>query len=233
MQKDKRNISLDELKKMSRLVKPFEFHTVKICGGEPTLHPQFGEICENLKKLFPADNYYLATNGFRLEKFINQIKVFDTIELSQYPGRNDEVFKRLLKLKVPNLVPIRKKEYQEILDVYQEKNLNKTNIYKRCPYKEVKIVQDRVYTCCNIFGQALRQNIELDKISVSFDENWRENLAEINIEPYCQRCFVAVPGQFRAFLYEREVRVWRWLKKNFKPLTKLIRWLRIQSRKII
>ncbi|MFH1401625.1 MAG: radical SAM protein [Parcubacteria group bacterium] len=232
LMKNKKIISLDDLKRMSKLVEPFEFHTVKICGGEPTSHPQFEKICDNLKRLFPADYYYLATNGFWLEKFINQIKVFNIIELSHYPGKNDEIFEKLAKLKIPNLAAIRKKEYQEIMDVYQENNLNKTDIYKRCPYKEIQIVQDRIYTCCNIFGQAMRQNIDLDKISVLFDENWRQNLSKIDIEPYCQRCFIDVPGPARVALYEIETGIGRWLKKNFKPLSKLIRWLKIQKRQI-
>ena len=231
LQKDKRITSFDELKRMSKLVKPFEFHTIKIGGGEPTLHPQFAEICDNLKELFPARSYYLATNGFKLEKFKDHLQVFNTIELSQYPGRNDEVFERLVKLNLPNVVPIRKEDYREIEDIHQENNLNKVNIYRRCVYREIThVIQGRMYSCCNVFGQALRQDINIDTISVPFDENWRENLAKINIEAHCRRCFVDVPSPAKAMLDETTVKIGRWVKENIKPLNKYIRQLQIQRR---
>lgn len=222
--KNKKHISFEELEKISRLFKPYEFHTIKISGGEPTLHPEFGRICDNLKKLFPAKSYYLATNGFQLEKFIDNIKIFNIIELSNYPSHNDKVYNRLAAMKnqIPNLVTRKKNEYEEIIDVYREANLNKKNIFGRCLYTEnIKIVQDRIYPCCNIFGQAMRQNIALDKISVPLDENWRENLEKINIEPYCRRCFVDVQGPFKTALYNIYVKTGRWLKDNIKPLNKL------------
>ena len=67
--KDKREMSFNELERISKFFKPYEFDVIKISGGEPTLHSQFRDICENLKELFPACFYMLATNGFLLEKY--------------------------------------------------------------------------------------------------------------------------------------------------------------------
>lgn len=222
-QKNKRIISLNELERFSKLVKPFEFQVIKLSGGEPTLHPQFAEICDNLKKLFSAHRYKLATNGFRLEKFINYLEVFDDIELTHYFGRNDEIFGKLVKLNLPNMTPVDKQDYQELEDIFQEKNLNKTNIYKHCSYSEIfKIVQDRIYPCCVIFGQSVVKDINLDTISVPLDENWRENLAKINLEPYCRHCYIDVPGSVKALLYKTAVKAGRW-GKQIKPLSLIIK----------
>lgn len=225
-QKNKKTMSLEQIERISKFIEPFEFQAIKLSGGEPTLHPRFGEICENFKRWFPARRYKLATNGFQLEKFIKHLEIFDDIELSLYPGRNDEVFNRLVKLNLPNLTALGKEDYQELDDIFQESNLNKTNIYKRCPYSEIfKVVQDRIYPCCVIFGLSVIKDINLDAISVLLDENWRQNLAKINIEPYCKYCYVDVPAPVKALLYKTIVRAGRWGKQNIKPLRPIIKWL--------
>ncbi|MDD2731835.1 MAG: radical SAM protein [Candidatus Pacebacteria bacterium] len=223
LQKDKRFTYYNEIEEISKIIKPYEFNTIKIGGGEPTMHPEFSKICQNLKRLFPAKSYYLATNGFKLENFLDEIKVFDTIELSQYPGKNDEVFDKIAEMNLSNVIPVRKEDYTELEDIYRENNLNKKNIYNRCIYKEVThIVGGRIYPCCNIFGQAMRQNIDLNNISVLADENWRENLKKIDIETYCRRCFVKVPSYFNIALYKTLIGTGRFIKQNIRPLKKYI-----------
>jgi len=78
-------------------------------------------------------------------------------------------------------------------DIYQERNLTKHGIYSRCQFCGIKkVVQSRIYACCVIFGQSIRQNIEIDLVSVNIDENWRHQLHQLNIEPFCRCCFVDV-----------------------------------------
>lgn len=80
-----------------------------------------------------------------------------------------------------------------MIDIYKEKNLHKKNIYKYCRYARVKKIVDlRIYPCCVIFGQSVRKNIDINKISVYIDKNWRQNLAKIDIDTYCKTCFVDV-----------------------------------------
>ena len=88
---------------------------------------------------------------------------------------------------------IAKRDAIEMVDVNEENNLGKHRIYDNCPYAGYrKIVQDRIYPCCVIFGQATRRDIDLGEISVPFDDNWRENLRKIDIEEHCRHCFVDV-----------------------------------------
>ena len=80
-----------------------------------------------------------------------------------------------------------------MIDVYAERNPGKRDIYRHCELHKIKkIVQDRIYACCVVFGQALRQGFSPETVSVPFDENWRENLARVNIEEHCRLCCVDV-----------------------------------------
>lgn len=191
LQKDKKVISLTELQNVARFIKPYEFYTIKISGGEPTLHPQFDKICEKLRIMFPAHDYILATNGANVEKYKDYLHVFDKIDLTRYPGRNDELFRRLISLNIPNVTATTKRDNIEMENIYQKRNICKNNIYKRCIYSRMKkIVGSRIYPCCVIFGQAVRNNIDLASVSVVLDEQWRENLAKVNIDRYCKDCYI-------------------------------------------
>jgi len=193
LQKDKKTMTLEELERISRFFQPYEFDVIKLSGGEPTLHTQFREICERLEKLFPAYDYLLATNGCLLEKYLDILDFFYTVEISHYPGNNDATFSKLSELKAPNFYLYTKQDYAGLDDVNKESNLNKTGIFKSCKWTYIKkIVQSRIYPCCIIFGQSVRQNIDREKVSVPIDEHWRENLLKIDLEPYCRHCFVDV-----------------------------------------
>jgi len=225
LQKDKKTMSLKELERISRFFRPYEFDVIKISGGEPTLHHQFGEICDSLKELFPAYAYELATNGCLLEKSLDHLEVFNRIALGHYPGRNDSTFFRLTELKLPNLHPYTKGDYSEMEDVYKESNLNKAHIYKSCKWTYIKkIVQSRIYPCCIIFGQSIRQNIDRNKVGVPIDEDWEENLTSIDLEPYCKHCFVDVDTRSHLRLVRR-------LYKNAMDLFRLKNEQKSNSRK--
>ena len=45
-----------------------------ITGGEPTLHPDFPEICRYLRRKVPPDQRYLQTTGFRWHEYKSLIK---------------------------------------------------------------------------------------------------------------------------------------------------------------
>ena len=60
-----------------------------------------------------------------------------------------------------------------------------------------KVVQDRIYQCCIIFGQSIRQAFDREEISVSLNDTRRENLQGIDIERHCRRCFIDVDAPQR------------------------------------
>ena len=155
--------------------------------------------------------FELATNGFRLEEFKDSIGVFDNVDLGYYPDKNDEIVAHFNRLQMSNVnIPL-KRDGLEMVDVHQEKNLDKEQIYEHCPYASYrKIVQDRIYPCCVIFGQGVRQNIDLNEISVAFDGNWREHISGIDIEQHCRRCFIDVKATLRKGRRRRPRRLEQW-----------------------
>ena len=210
--KEKKIMSLEDIRYYSKLIKEDEFNLIKLSGGEPTLHPQFGKVCEALKTLFPGRQYYIATNGKMLKKHLNMIDNIDYVQLSNYPGVNDEEYNEILKNKdrFPNIIFIKKQKDSELENVFVANNLNLKKAYKYClrhfpPY--IKTIHNRrIYQCCVIFGNAMRQKINHKEISVEFDKNWRENLLKLDINRFCKTCFVNVNRFRRSQLLLKEIK---------------------------
>jgi hypothetical protein len=55
---------------------------IGITGGEPTLHPEFGTICELLQEKVPSYRCTLATSGYKWNEYKNLIK--NTFKLGIY-----------------------------------------------------------------------------------------------------------------------------------------------------
>lgn len=190
---DKRHVSASRLAELSHQVRPYEFFSIKISGGEPTIHPSFREICESLRTWFPAHHYCMATNGKRLLQHKDVVGVFDMIEVSHYPGSNDETIRKIECTEFPgtDVVISERADGEGMKDVRQENNVVKTDVFKNCRYPAwKKVIQGRIYPCSNVFGQALRQGFSPESVSVPLDGSWREGLAALDIEEHCRRCWV-------------------------------------------
>ena len=210
--KDKQIMSIEDLRYYSTLIKENEFFQIKIGGGEPTLHPHFKEFCDELKLLFTGRHFYMASNGHLLKKYVNEIDFINFLQVSNYPGLNDTEYFDLLKNKekFPNVVFMKKEKDSELVDTFLARNLKMRKPYKYCsryhPPNIKKVEHNRIAKCCEIFSNAVRQNIDLKEISVEFNENWREELLKIDINRYCRTCFVAVDRFRRSKLLLKEIK---------------------------
>lgn len=191
IQKGKLTMPVELINQVSKIVRPYEFEEIKISGGEPTLHPQFRTICENLHEWFPATRYTLATNGAMLARYLDCISVFSQVQLSEYPGQNEDVFEGLIQRDIPNLYAVTKPDDTMMINVHEQPNLGKVGIAERCPLRQVKkVVQQYIYPCCVVFGLSIWRGMDRTGVACPLVANWRECLEEVDLEPYCQVCFV-------------------------------------------
>lgn len=190
----KQHMSLEDILLLSNSVADYEFFAIKISGGEPTIHHEFDTIVRNIKTWFKAQFYCLATNGKRLLRYRSLLGVFDSIEVSHYPGKNDKIVEsiREASLEVP-IIFTERVDGVSMHNVFEEPNHDKQNIFLRCRYPAwKKVIQGRVYPCSNIFGQAIRQNFDPHSVSVPVSQDWRDAIKYIDIEQHCRRCWVNV-----------------------------------------
>lgn len=195
----KKWLSMERLEYCSRIIRAQDFDILKISGGEPTLHPEFRQICESLRDLFPVARYTLATNGARLRRFLDCIAVFDEIDLTHYPGRNDDVIAALESDLPPNVTLYQKRENLELWDLSKECNRDKVRVYENCYLSQgIKVFGDRVFKCPVMTGQIGAKDIGIDDVSVPLAPNWQEALQAIDLEPACRRCFINVDAPLAA-----------------------------------
>jgi len=135
--------------------------------------------------------YDMATNGAQLDQFLDSLDAFNWIDLSHYPGRNDQIFDRLVGLGLPNIYAFHKEDGLALFDSRLEPHTNKLFVFENCPCSTTKMVANgRTYDCPGFYGQMISpKNLSGEKSSVRFDENWRSNLATLDIEELCKRCF--------------------------------------------
>jgi hypothetical protein len=216
IQQDKKQISFATLQEYAKLIRPDEFETIKLSGGEPTQHKEFGTIARALPELFPNRRYVLATNGVLLSKYLDILDIFECIDLTFYPNERQPYMRELMKgLKGRNSINFAIK-YNDEADLTPElmeefgnsamiapmerphgfPNKVGPDLYKGCGFPNIrKIVQDRMYACCIGFGLCEMRNLSREAASVAFDENWRENLATLEArmsQDTCSLCFVDV-----------------------------------------
>ena len=66
-------MSLDEIERALQSLEGFK-GGVGCMGGEPTLHPQFPEICKLFRKYIPEEHRGLWTNGYKWKEYEKEIR---------------------------------------------------------------------------------------------------------------------------------------------------------------
>ncbi|MDH3347510.1 MAG: radical SAM protein [Desulfobulbaceae bacterium] len=187
--------SLSQFERYAECLKKFHFSRVKISGGgEPTLHEGFHEICRDIKGLFSAEVYTLATNGCNLMDYLDDIVIFNSVELSNYPGANDNICTKIGKLNIPNINIVSKQVGRGLCDIYQRPNIDKVDVYERCRLSNIKqIVGGRIYPCPQIYWENLRKNYgKCEDFSVKVSSKCFDELKLISIESFCRNCWCEV-----------------------------------------
>jgi organic radical activating enzyme len=84
-----KHYSIEYLKKAAHYF--YGIDNLRITGGEPTMHPDFGIIIPMLKEMFGCRLLTLATNGYRVIEHKNVLHHFDDILCTLYPHNIKEV----------------------------------------------------------------------------------------------------------------------------------------------
>ena len=215
-EEEKRDLSLREIERIGELLDGCDYDILKISGGEPTLHRDFVEITRRLPDLFPGKKYYLATNGAGLFKARDVLDVYDRIDLSYYPEQESQSkyyskARGLVSLH-SNIVELAKgieaedpanksgwakdtkDGFATVDDTRLFPNFGRTEVFQKCGFRHWRvIVQDRIYPCCVSSGLSEVRGIPRSKLSVPFDSNWKNALADLESSMSsgaCQQCWV-------------------------------------------
>lgn len=154
---------------------------IGITGGEPTLHPNFTEICDYLREKIPPDQRYLQTTGHKWKDYKSLIKKTFGDRVS-YNDHKDSTQKHH-----PMLVAIK--------DVVKDSALRRELINK-CWVREKwsAMISSRGCFSCEIAGafDALYNGSEGLPVEKGW---WKKGHEHFNsqMERYCNQCGAALP----------------------------------------
>jgi organic radical activating enzyme len=194
--KNKITMSFARIKEMSAFFSGYVFDGLKISGGEPTLHPEFAEISRNMRDIFCANFYMFSTNGAMLQKYLEVIQNYNSVDFSLYRGYNDNIFYEIKKLAIPNIVHIERFEEEAIFDPTDVNHHETFNKVYYCQYAHtLKICHERIAPCALAFANCVRNpELNYNNVSVPVDEHWAKNIEPLKaaMKDFCDRCHVNV-----------------------------------------
>jgi Radical SAM superfamily len=175
----KNNITVDEIIELRKHIP--DLKDVFITGGEPTLHKHFRDIMEEILKI-NYERLILATNAFRLMKYIDLMDNFDEIRISHYdkdsyPNATPnseliEEFKKAYKGSARIVV-------QHITMIPENDN---SGVCGRAFNGIASYFRGKVYGCCVSAGMDTAKGIPID-------DNWKESALKVELP--CAECVFA------------------------------------------
>lgn len=155
---------------------------INLTGGEPSIHPKFGEWIPKFKELFECNVLSVWTNGTMFRKLPDVWQYFDEIHISNY---TEDSFKGS---------PNNTHDIEYIKALYPNKKINSTEVVhtplsnrgtKMCfrGYSDtIEFVDGFVYPCSSSSGLPTKVRLPLTK-------TWKENIVTLN--PPCHECLFA------------------------------------------
>jgi len=149
---------------------------VQVSGGEPTTHPDFQYITENIRQWFKPQMLMLVTNGHKIIQYADILGHYDHIRITYYnkdtySGSSDNmsIIKRF-KNKFKGSSRIYAKLSKHRVDINKEKilpcGLGANDL--------ALVFNKKLYPCCSASGIDINSCIEIT-------ENWKEELKKVKL----------------------------------------------------
>lgn len=188
------HVSVEELVQVGRLIGPIE--QIEVTGGEPSLHPDFAYISQNLHNWFQCKDIMLLTNGHiaRHPALMAHMLNYDRVYCTHYTDKfaalygvpnNTEMHNR-----VRDFLSSRPKVnfWSQTMDWHVP--LGQPPYTGRCMFNYngdlgpmVSYYNGRIYGCCTAW------QIGAPHQTIPLAANWRELLPELELP--CEDCFLS------------------------------------------
>lgn len=81
--KDKQHYPLEYFERAAKFLRG-AFRVIVLTGGEPSLHPKFGELAVKIRELFQPERLHVETNGFLFDRNPEAFRTFDEVTCTIY-----------------------------------------------------------------------------------------------------------------------------------------------------
>ena len=157
-----------------------------ITGGEPTTHPNFGEIVQLLRDELPGLEMRIETNGLLYEKWKSFFQMFDLINVTHYT--KDSWSGCLDNTRMVEVISKNHKSVRVIPIVHLENNKS-PKLSTPCgrhdrPHYSQKLQGGLIYGCCIGPGA-------VGSVGVPVSDKWQEDLSNIILP--CSTCVFGIP----------------------------------------
>jgi hypothetical protein len=177
--KDHWDISFVELENAAKFISGT--HTIRLTGGESSMHPLFKEIVQIARDIFKCSVLEIETNGYYYDKDLDVFEPFDLIEITNYHAPEFKPNQKEIESFLGNM-KLRGKVHVGDPVVHFPRARRGTNKCERGNLSMVSLYKNRVYPCAMGWG------IE-DPVSVPLSKDWFEKLKSVELP--CNRCFMA------------------------------------------
>jgi len=195
--KNPKHYDIDYIKNASRFF--YGIDNLRITGGEPTMHPDFGTIVPMLKEMFGCRLLTLATNGYMVIKHQNVLHHFDDIVCTLYSHNRKEVE----FLRKNGFIKRNTRSDRPVEHVPVTKRVSNPVPCERAN-QAVAYVEGLVYPCCIAPDFLGGKGIPLS-------DNWRKEILTVDLP--CENCFFAI-NKWRKLIR-------KYTRKRYKPINDL------------